>query len=35
MSKILELLGAQFSYNGKEKIFEDINFTLEDKDVFM
>ena len=33
MSKILELLGAEFSYNGKDKIFEDINFTLEDKDV--
>ena len=33
MSRILEILGAEFSYNGKEKIFEDINFTLEEKDV--
>jgi iron complex transport system ATP-binding protein len=33
MSKLLEILGAEFSYNGKERIFEDINFTLEEKDV--
>ena len=33
MSSILEILGAEFSYNGKDKIFEDINFTLEEKDV--
>jgi iron complex transport system ATP-binding protein len=30
---ILEILGAEFSYNGKDKIFEDINFTFEEKDV--
>ncbi len=33
MSRMLEILGAEFSYNGKEKIFEDVNFILEEKDV--
>ncbi|MCE7699183.1 MAG: ABC transporter ATP-binding protein [Methanobacterium paludis] len=33
MSKILEINNAEFSYNGKEKIFEDINLSIENKDV--
>jgi len=33
MSKILEIKNAEFSYNGKKKIFEDINFQLEEGDI--
>jgi iron complex transport system ATP-binding protein len=33
MSKILEINNAEFSYNGKEKIFEGINLSIENKDV--
>lgn len=34
MSKILEINKAEFSYDGKKKIFEDINFSLEEGDIF-
>ena len=33
MSKIFEINGAEFSYNSTEKIFKDINFSLEKGDV--
>jgi iron complex transport system ATP-binding protein len=33
MSKILEIIEAEFSYSGKRKIFEDINFSLEEGDI--
>lgn len=33
MSKILEINQAEFSYDGKRKIFEDINFSLEEGDI--
>lgn len=33
MSKILEISSAEFSYNGKEKIFEDINISLDEKEI--
>jgi iron complex transport system ATP-binding protein len=33
MNKILEISGAEFSYNRKEKIFRDISFSLEEWEV--
>ena len=33
MNKILEISGAEFSYNKKEKIFGDISFSMEEGDV--
>ncbi len=33
MNKMLEICNAEFSYNGKEKIFENINLSIENKDV--
>ncbi|MGF7117589.1 ABC transporter ATP-binding protein [Methanobacterium oryzae] len=34
MSHLLEMINGTFSYNGKDNIFEDINFSVEKGDVF-